>query len=121
MRSGGKQRVSLPWWVETKGGTQTTDRALSIAEVKRSVSMGRLLQHYGGPAWLTTGGAWSSEWASIPCPFHTDRKPSASYSYRLQRFRCHTCDIGGDVLDVVEAVEHLTTKEALQWIRANLL
>ena len=111
--------MSLPWYVEVKGVPQQNDRVLSIGEVKRLVSMGRLLAHYGAPAYLTQ--SMQEDWISIPCPFHTDRKPSASYSYRHQRFRCHVCDIGGDVLDVVEAVEHLTTKEALVWIRQNLL
>lgn len=115
--------MSLPWWVETKGSSFVEEyggrKNPSVATVKREVSMARVLKHYGAPSAVLE--RFEDEWIAIPCPFHSDRRPSASYNYRHQRFRCHTCDVGGDVIDVVAHAEGLTTKEALEWIAKNFL
>lgn len=111
--------MSLPWWVETKGTWRDEDKAPSVAQIKREVSMAKVLKHYGAPAGLLE--RYDDDWIPIPCPFHADRRPSASYSYRHQRFRCHTCDVGGDVIDVVAHAENCSTKEAMTWIAKNFL
>ena len=37
------------------------------------------------------------------CPFHDDRHPSLSIYYHngVQKWRCHRCDIGGDIIDLI--------------------
>lgn len=112
--------MSLPWWIETKGGPElcTQTKRLTASEIKHQLRIHELLRHYGAVAEPPPKG---TGWISAPCPFHQDRRPSASINHDLQRFRCHSCDVAGDVIDVVEQVEHLTTKEAMAWIRSNLL
>jgi hypothetical protein len=40
-----------------------------------------------------------------PCPLHDDRSPSFSIFDDGQRWRCHTCNIGGDALDLMARLE----------------
>jgi DNA primase len=55
------------------------------------------------------------------CPFHLDNNPSSSVNLKDGKFRCHVCDVGGDIVDVVALQEGLTTREAMEWLRTNLL
>lgn len=109
--------MSLPWWVETKG-VHHESGALDIAGAKAQIPIGRVLEHFGGkpPADLTY-----QDWQAYRCPFHPDEHPSGSVNLRSGRFRCHVCDIGGDVVDVVAQHLGLTLKEALAWISTTLL
>jgi len=104
-------------FAEVKGYATRIDegKGMSIDELKRRISMRELLDHYG--AELPDGDGWSS----MRCPFHTDNNPSASVNLKDGKFRCHVCDIGGDVVDVVALEEGLTTREAMEWLRTNLL
>lgn len=110
--------MSVPWWVEVKGvDTTPHERLLGLKELKRRVPMVRVLQHYGLKVQHNSMG----DWQPVPCPFHKDSRPSASVNTGSDRFRCHVCDIGGDVIDVVAHAEGLDTKEAMRWISQNLL
>lgn len=112
--------MSLPWWVETKGAVPPRDKLrLTAAEIKKRVTISQVLRHYGAAVIQIRDKGLG--WMSTPCPFHTDRRPSASVNFDLNKFRCHSCDVAGDVIDVVEQVEHLSTKEAMEWIRKNWL
>ena len=111
--------MSLPWWIETKGNHSDEKKAPTVAQIKRNLSMAKVLKHYGVAGHQLE--QYFDDWIAISCPFHRDRRPSASYNYRHQRFRCHTCDVGGDVIDVVSHAEGLSTKEAMEWISRNLL
>lgn len=108
-----KQPTSLPWWIEETGGPER--KGLSISDYKRMVPIAKLLVHYGMPAEFDR---YSDEWQTVPCPFHDDTHPSASMNTRLKRFRCHTCDTGGDVVGIVQEVEEFrTVREAMEWLR----
>lgn len=106
---------SLPWYVEQTGAPQS--KAPSITEIKQGVSIRRVLIHYGA----TLPNNYSMEWLSIRCPFHKDEHASASFNEKLGKFNCFTCDLGGDVIDLVCQQEHLDTGEALRWISTTLL
>lgn len=44
-------------------------------------------------------GGWRK--SACPMPDHEDANPSASVNEEACRWRCHTCDRGGDVWDIV--------------------
>jgi DNA primase len=69
-----------------------------IEEVKRKVRIEDLLHLVGGHL-----PAYSDGWRNMRCPFHEDRRASGSVNIVLQRFRCHSCGVGGDVLDLAGA------------------
>lgn len=48
-------------------------------------------------------GGWMK--CQCPLPDHEDSNPSASVNEEAGRWRCHTCDKGGDVWDIVLALE----------------
>ncbi len=48
------------------------------------------------------------------CPFHQDRTPSFVVYPATNTFHCFGCEKHGDVIDFVQAQEHLTFLEALQ-------
>lgn len=105
----------LPWYIEESGGFER--KGLSISDYKRMVPIAKLLVEYGMPAKYDQ---YSDDWQTVPCPFHDDTHPSASMNTRLGRFRCHTCDIGGDVVGLVkEAEEFKSMKEAMEWLRTT--
>lgn len=102
----------MSWWIEEKGTVKRSgSRTVSLSEAKRRVSMAQLLRSYG----LEVEHE-DPDWHAVRCPFHKDNNPSASVNHRLNRFRCHVCDIGGDVIDVISQHEGLSTKEALEWL-----
>lgn len=104
----------MDWWVEQKGvKPKHAKKSIGIAEIKKMVSMRKLLYHYG---WDWDAPAYVDGWVAIRCPFHGDTNKSASLNDDLGRFRCHACDIGGDVVDVVSAVEEKTPREAIQFL-----
>ena len=48
-------------------------------------------------------GSWIK--CQCPIPEHEDSNPSASVNEEAGRWRCHTCDKGGDVFDLIMEVE----------------
>lgn len=54
------------------------------------------------------------------CPIHQERHPSFVV-YPPDRWWCYGCERGGDVFDFVQEVEHLTFKEALQFLAEGKL
>jgi DNA primase len=82
-----------------------------VESVKRHVGIDILLEYYGGDVPSGRG------WRSMVCPFHGDTVASASINLDEDRFRCHGCDVGGDVVDVVRTIEGLGFKEALEWFQ----
>lgn len=100
-------------------GYRTIDekKGIRIDELKRSIPIATVLKHYGGQ----TPPEFSHEWQAMCCPFHKDTRPSASVNYRKQRFVCHTCDVSGDVVDLVSTQEGLSTKQAMEFLRERFL
>ena len=112
----------LPWYIEEKWSDDSQRvKPNSIRSIKKMVPIDRLLRHYGAEV-PTDRGAKLDDWLSLACPFHEDGKASASVNLALGRFRCHACDVGGDVLDVVGDVEEIRqVRERIRWIEDNLL
>jgi len=48
------------------------------------------------------------------CPIHDERSPSFYVMPDKERFKCYGCGAGGDVLDLVEAINGCTTSEAIE-------
>ena len=99
------------WWIESRYAKDTAPLPkLSLAKAK--MALWEVLDHF------TPGGADYNlpvqGWKSIRCPFHEDRKPSASVS--LTRFKCHSCDMSGDAVDLVMKELHMEFREALAYI-----
>lgn len=51
------------------------------------------------------------------CPIHNDHRPSMTF--RNNRFRCWSCSISGDAIDLVRMVMNLSYIEAIDWIEGN--
>ncbi|HSA54015.1 MAG TPA: CHC2 zinc finger domain-containing protein, partial [Yinghuangia sp.] len=48
------------------------------------------------------------------CPFHDEKSPSFNVSPAKGFYHCFGCQEGGDVLDFVQKVEHLTFSETVE-------
>lgn len=104
------------WGVEVRDARRKrpSSGTTTVSDLKQRIDIRIVLEHYGTK--VRNGGDLTG-WQSIRCPFHgTDTKPSASVSTKQQRFRCHQCDIAGDIIDVVMQAEGLTIKEAMEWL-----
>lgn len=55
----------------------------------------------------------ADRWLKMLCPFHEDRQPSASVNYSRDRFRCHTCGVAGDSIDLAMRVYGCSFRQAL--------
>lgn len=51
------------------------------------------------------------------CPIHNDHRPSMTF--RSNRFRCWSCNISGDAIDLVRMTMKLSYIEAINWIEGN--
>jgi hypothetical protein len=51
------------------------------------------------------------------CPFHDDSSPSLSIDDERGVFYCHGCHIGGDVIEFIRKLKHISFKEALSDLR----
>jgi DNA primase len=48
------------------------------------------------------------------CPFHDERSPSFHVTPAKGLYHCFGCQVGGDVIDFLERIEHLTFQEAVE-------
>ncbi len=48
------------------------------------------------------------------CPFHEDRRPSFTVFPHTQTWWCFACNIGGDVFDFLQRIEHISFREAVE-------
>jgi DNA primase len=53
------------------------------------------------------------------CPFHEERSPSFHVTPAKGLYHCFGCQVGGDVIDFVERIEHLTFQEAVEKLAAR--
>lgn len=105
-----------PWWVEEVGDTPPQPKGLDVRQAKRMLFV--VLRHYGariGPT-IVSSSTMENRWLSMRCPFHQDSHPSASVNFRVNKFKCHSCDVHGDAIDIVMGKECLSFKDALTWI-----
>lgn len=54
------------------------------------------------------------------CPFHLDRTPSFSVSSKKKMFKCFSCDISGDVIDLYAALNHVSNGKAISHLGKRL-
>ncbi len=75
---------------------------MNVAELSIRFDQGAMLDM------LERAGATIRDPKSFRCPFHRDRRPSAGI-YRdgegAWRFKCHSCGVAGDVLDIQARIE----------------
>lgn len=62
-------------------------------------SLFQAFEHYGVRILGPDRGSWVK--SECPRPEHEDANPSASVNEEAGRWRCHTCDVGGDVFDLI--------------------
>jgi hypothetical protein len=65
---------------------------------------------------LENAGAAVNPRGAVKCPFHDDRHASGSLyeSGGIWRFKCHACDFGGDLIDVLARSTGCTPAEILR-------
>jgi len=74
-----------------------------------------VLRHYGAKR-IPEGVGWKS----MRCPFkkfHQDSRASAAVNHGTNRFRCHACGTAGDPIDIIERLEGLSFREAVEQAR----
>lgn len=109
--------MQTPWWV--KGGVEEqAEPTLGYDAVRRAkgAAMGVLLSALA-PTAISPRSDLGDRWVSTRCPFHGDRRASASI--RMDRFNCHACGIRGDTIDVTMQVLDIGFIEAVAWINEN--
>lgn len=90
---------------------------MKIAELKEAVRLEDVLLHYQAEVEYR---GWNT-WVSMKCCFHDDREASASVNLSEDRFKCHACDVSGDILDIVMYAENCDLNEARQFIIDNFV
>src|SRR5690606_3732816 len=54
-------------------------------------------------------------WLSCKCPFHGDNNPSASVNLKVNAFKCHSCDMKGDLISLLKRKEGVGYGEAVKF------
>lgn len=72
-----------------------------------------VLEAHGAVGLAAEGGEHN-----VKCPFHNDRRASATYNPDKGLFCCHACEIAGDAIAVVMKVEGVEFAEAVERIQA---
>lgn len=54
-------------------------------------------------------------YTKVNCPFHEDNTASASIDWDKERFKCFTCSISGDAIDLIMAVREVSFGAAKQF------
>ena len=94
---------------------------MNIDELKDKVSIYEVLEYYGLDSYGHTGHGWGN-WEKVHCPFHFDQHASASVNFDKGRFHCFVCDVRGDILDIVQVMEHIDNiPEAMRWIETTFI
>lgn len=109
-----------PWWVESVGERAPKGQRLDAGEIRQRLD--RVLSHYhtrknNRTTEIVAPLVREDKWEKAQCPFHSDKRPSASLNWGKSRFRCHACDIGGDAIDIVMEQENLQFRQAMEWIQ----
>jgi len=89
---------------------------VNLRQVKSDYNIVDYLRFAGASTAESTNG-----WRAVKCPWHGDKSASASYNTGLNRFRCHACEIGGDLIDVVMQTQNITDYgQVVEWIQRTL-
>ena len=103
------------WYVEHKG-TEAEDSSAKRGDPYKAAraKLLEVLRAYGMSDDVEEGS--SGGWQAVLCPFHGDRRASASINLRKMFFRCHGCGIAGTAIAIVMEQEGLDRREAAEWI-----
>lgn len=82
----------------------TYDLTEAIEEIKATVSLKSLMEHYGV----------EFRYNIACCPFHNDKR--ASLGVKNNRYYCFACGEHGDVIDFVKQYDGVSTAEAINTI-----
>lgn len=75
----------------------------------------KVLEYYGGE--IPNGN--ENHWLSLRCPFHNDHVKSGSVWISEGIYKCHACNVFGDVLNVIARQEGFGTLEYPDRRKAN--
>ena len=97
-------------------------RKESLRDIKRRYPIAQVLQALTGKHTIVKSyESIANTWVSVSCPFHEDKKPSASMNSHFGRFHCHSCLTSGDIFDIVQQSLGLqSVREAADWITSNV-
>ena len=92
---------------ETKAAFSTTQKKMSIQEIKNSVDIVSLIESYNLDKFQRKG----ANGAVALCPFHDDRNPSLSIDGSRQIYKCFACGEGGDIFRFVQEYNRVNGRE----------
>ena len=95
---------------------------MTIDRLKEDITIDEVVEYLGGRkvSWGTY--AHYDTWMPVTCPFHNDENASASMNRAKGRFKCHACDVSGDIVDL--AREYLGdggVRRAMDWLERTFL
>lgn len=67
-----------------------------------------ILEAYG---WTGRTRGWGN-WKKTRCPFHYDKRPSATVNFAVNAFKCFGCEIKGDTVTLLMNIEQISRHEA---------
>ena len=88
-------------------GWERTRRSKNSSRVDaKSIPIGPIVSHYGGEV-------REGKNVSVRCCMHNDTRRSAVINTVDNLIFCHTCGKGGNAVNVVQAIENMEFKDAL--------
>lgn len=84
------------------------EQPADIEAFKKHVDVSVVIQRYVTPAYRGRG------YFQTLCPFHNEREPS--FTVYKDSYYCFGCGAHGDVIDFVMEREHLSFREAIDWL-----
>ena len=94
---------------------------MTIDRLKEDITIDEVVTYLGGKT------AWNSvrfydAWQAVTCPFHNDENASASMNRAKGRFKCHACDVSGDIVDLArEYLDETDVRRAMDWLERTFL
>jgi hypothetical protein len=105
----------VPFWVEVVNVDDPDKRyAAQVPYVPVSV----IVEHFGGKV-LSKNYDYKEKakgWWRALCPWHEDRKPSASVNPALNVFNCHACGVKGGPMALLTKACGMSEEEAKGWL-----
>lgn len=120
MDKAGSLNKYLDWW---QHDNLMTKLELARKQLAKYQSQKKIIQTSKGDQQLPIAQAKSVPITEIvpvnragfaSCPFHKDRTPSFKYYPKENRFKCFSCNEGGDVIDLIRKMYNLSLPEAVK-------
>lgn len=88
---------------------------MTIEEIKKNHSLAEVARNLGLKVKKTSG----TESIKCPNPTHNDKKPSCVLMHDINRFKCKSCGVTGDIIDLFQLVTGCSKKEAINSIEPS--